>query len=300
MSIPQPPTLTHCYRHPNRETGRHCTRCGKPACSECLVQAQVGSHCVDCAKAARPDVKTRIKYANAKQPALITNAIIAINVAVFLWVAAGDFKTLTSGFGGGGGVSNRQVDLGLNRQILHYGIDGAGRLGNGDNEWYRLVTSGFLHFGILHIALNMYLLYLLGQLLERELGRTRFALLYMASLLGGSAGVLLFTDIGISGGASGAVFGLMGAAAISMHRQGINIFQTGIGRTLVLNLVITFVLGSSLGISIGGHIGGVIAGAVCGVVMMAPKWKPFPKWATYAAPVAVSVLAVVISVVRVG
>jgi membrane associated rhomboid family serine protease len=146
----------------------------------------------------------------------------------------------------------------------------------------------------------MYLLYLLGQLLERDLGRARFALLYGASLLGGSAGVLLFTDQGISGGASGAVFGLMGAAAISMHRQGINIFQTGIGRTLVLNLAITFLLGSSLGISIGGHIGGVVAGAVCGVVMLAPKWKPFPTWATYATPVGVALLAVVISVARVG
>ena len=76
--------------------------------------------------------------------------------------------------------------------------------------------------------------------------------------------------------------------------------NTGIGRTLALNLVITFVLGSSLGISIGGHIGGLVAGTICGVVMMAPKWKPFPKWATYATPVAVSIAAVAISVIRVG
>ena len=297
MSLPPPPTLTHCYRHPDRETGRHCTRCGKPACSDCLVQAQIGSHCLDCAKAARPDIKTRVKYANAKQPTLVTNAIIAINAAVFAWVAIGDPKSIGLG---GGGVTGRQFDLGLNRQILKDGIDGLGNLGNGDNEWYRLITSGFLHFGILHILLNMYLLYLLGQLLERDLGRTRFALLYMASLLGGSAGVLLFTDQGISGGASGAVFGLMGAAAISMHRQGINILQTGIGRTLAINLAITFFLGSSLNISIGGHVGGLVAGAACGLVMLAPKWKAFPKWATYAAPVAVSVASIVISVVIVG
>lgn len=265
------------------------------------MQAQVGSHCLDCAKAARPDVKTRIKYANAKQPTLVTTVIIAMNVAVFLWVAAADTSTIGRGLGGGGGISKLQFDLGLNRLVLKYGVDDAGRLGS-DNagEWYRLVTSGFLHFGILHILLNMYLLYLLGQLLERDLGRTRFALLYAASLLGGSAGVLLFTDQGISGGASGAVFGLMGAAAISMHRQGINIFQTGIGRTLAINLAITFFLGSSLNISIGGHVGGLVAGAVCGIVMLAPKWKPFPRWATYATPVAVSIAAVVISVVRVG
>ncbi len=301
MSLPQPPTLTHCYRHPEREAGRRCTRCGKPACSDCLIQAQVGSHCLDCSKAAQPDIKTRIKYANAKQFTLITNIIIALNVAVFVWVAAADVETISGGLGGGGGTSKLQFDLGLNRTVLQLGVDFPNTI-NSDHsyQWYRLVTSGFLHFGILHILLNMYLLYLLGQLLERSLGRTRFALLYTASLLGGSAGVLLFTDQGISGGASGAVFGLMGAAAISMHRQGINILNTGIGRTLAINLLITFVLGSSLGISIGGHLGGVAAGAICGVVMMAPKWKPFPKWATYAAPIAVSVLSIVISVVRVG
>lgn len=296
MSLPPPPTLTHCYRHPDREAGRRCTRCGNPACSDCLIQAQVGSHCLACAKAALPDVKTRIKYANAKQLTLVTNAIIAINVAVFIWVAAGDSASLS-----GSGPTERQFEIGLNRIQLREGLRYARDSDAASpHEWYRLLTSGFLHFGIIHILLNMYLLYLLGQLLERSLGRLRFSMLYAASLLGGSAGVLLLTDSGITGGASGAVFGLMGAAAISMHREGINIMNTGIGRTLAINLVITFVLGSSLGISIGGHIGGLVAGTICGVVMLAPKWKPFPKWATYATPVAVSFAAVVISVIRVG
>ena len=166
------------------------------------------------------------------------------------------------------------------------------------HEWYRLVSSGFLHFGILHLALNMYLLYLLGQMLEPELGRTRFALLYFAALLGGSLGVVLLGGGSISGGASGAVFGLMGAATLSMYRRGINIMQTGIGRTLAINLVLTLLLNKY--ISVGGHLGGVVAGGICGAVMMAPKWKPVPVWATYAAPLAVGVLSVVASIAIVG
>jgi membrane associated rhomboid family serine protease len=249
------------------------------------VQAAVGSHCVDCRKAAQPDLKTRVRYANARQPALITSALIAINVAIFAWITAKDTGTL----GGSGQVSQQQDLLGLNRGEL-----------KATHEWYRLITSGFIHFGVIHIAFNMYILYQLGQLLERTLGRTQFTLLYFASLLGGSAGVLLLTtNTGhtLSGGASGAVFGLMAALTISMYRQGINIFQTGVGRLLMLNLVFTFIIP---GIAIGGHLGGLAAGALCGTVMLAPKWKPVPAWARYAAPIAVSVLAVVISVVVVG
>ncbi len=288
MSLPQPPSSAHCYRHPDRETGRRCTRCGKPACSDCLVQAAVGSHCLDCIKAAQPDLKTRVKYATAKQHTLATYVLMAINFAVFVWISAGDTSTLGGGLGGGQ-VSERQFELGLNRLQLH-----------ATHEWYRLLTSGFLHFGVLHIALNMYILYALGQMLERTLGPVKFALMYFAALLGGSAGVLLLAgpnDRAITGGASGAVFGLLAAAAIAMHREGINIMQTGIGRALVINLVFTFVIP---GISIGGHLGGIVAGAACGAVMLAPKWKPVPNWARFATPVAVGILAVVISVVRVG
>jgi len=284
MSLPQPPTLTRCYRHPDREAGRRCTRCGKTACSDCLVQAAVGSHCLDCAKAAQPDLKTRVKYASAKQPALVTQVLIAINIAVFVWVAIDDTAAI-----GGGRVTARQGELALNLRVI-----------NLTDEWYRLVTSGFLHFGILHIAINMYLLYQLGQMLERSLGRMKFGLLYTAGLFGGAAGVLLLssaTERSATGGASGAVFGLMAAAAISLHRQGINIFQTGIGMTLLINLGFTFLVP---GISIGGHLGGMVAGAVCGAVMLAPKWKPVPKWARYATPVAVSLVAVAISVIRIG
>ena len=172
----------------------------------------------------------------------------------------------TIGFGGGG-VSEFQARFGLSKQILERGAFYPPDTFFEPHEWYRLVTSGFLHFGIVHIAFNMILLYQLGQILEPRLGRTRFALLYFAALLAGSFGELLIgPGTGIAGGASGAVFGLMAAAAIGMWRQGVNIFTTGIGSLLILNLVLTFAIP---GIAIGGHLGGAIGGALCGLVMLA-------------------------------
>jgi membrane associated rhomboid family serine protease len=273
--------MPRCYRHPDREAGRSCTRCGRAACSECLVQATVGSQCLDCAKAGRPAMATRAKWWNARQPTLITYVLMGVNFAVFAWTTLTDPGTL----GGRSGLSKEQFDLGLNHFFLQ----------NGNNEWYRLVTSGFLHFGIIHIAFNMLLLFQLGQLLERPLGRVKFGLLYFAALLGGSAGVLIIdrNSLAITGGASGAVFGLMAAAAVGLHRQGINVFSTGLGTTLLLNFFITFTIP---GISIGGHLGGAVAGAICGLVMLAPRWKQVPSWAGYLTPAAVIVGSVLISV----
>ena len=168
-----------------------------------------------------------------------------------------------------------------------------------DDEWYRLVTSGFVHFGLLHLLFNMFALYQLGQMVERAIPHVQFALLYFASLLGGSLGALLVegNDLrSVTAGASGAVFGLLGAAAIGLHRRGVNIFNTGIGTALMLTLVITF---SISGISIGGHLGGLAVGGICGFVMLAPQWRGFPKWAGYVVPVVVGALCVVASVLYV-
>jgi membrane associated rhomboid family serine protease len=222
----------------------------------------VGSHCVDCIKAARPDVKTRAKFWNARQPTLVTYTLIAINAAVYLWTASSRLN---------------EVKLALFEPFLKQ-----------NSEYYRLVTSGFLHYSIFHIGMNMLLLFQLGQLLEPAVGRVRFLLLYFASLLAGSFGALILQPNGLTGGASGAVFGLMAAAAVGLHRRGVNVFQTGIGTILVLNLVITFTLP---GISVGGHLGGAIAGALCGFVILAPGHAAMPKWASYAAPVAVMLVA---------
>ena len=261
------------------------------------MQAQVGSHCLDCAKASRPDAGTRARYWSARQPTLVTMSLIAVNLAVFVAVLLATREPAALS----GGVTDAHLRFGLSLDVLQQPIrwqsdDGSVFLTQPDG-WYRLVTSGFLHFGILHIAFNMYFLYVLGPMLEPALGRVRFLLLYVASLLGGSLGVLLLDSGGITAGASGAVFGLLAGATVGLWRRGINPFSTGIGTTLILNLFITFAIP---GISIGGHLGGAAAGAVCALVMLAPPHRSFPLWATYVTPIVVGVGSVVASVLVVA
>jgi membrane associated rhomboid family serine protease len=255
------------------------------------VQAAVGSHCIDCAKAARPDVATRAKLASSRVLTPATYIIIGLNLAVFVWMGLKDPAAFK------GQITQAHVDLGLSKNILKYGVVNIDGSISPPHQWYRLITSGFIHFGFFHIAMNMLLLFQLGNLIERALGGTRFALMYTASLLAGSLGVLLVDSGGLTGGASGAVFGLMAGAAVGLHRRGVNVFSTGIGTTLLLNLVLTF---SISGISIGGHVGGIVGGSICGWVMLAPGWKPVPKWAMWATPVLVAVVAMAASIVVVG
>jgi membrane associated rhomboid family serine protease len=239
------------------------------------VQANVGSHCLECAKATRPSVSTRAKYWHARQPTLVTYVLIGLNVAVFAYLGILDPETLA-----GRTIRPDQGPWVLNGPWVK------------DGDWQRIVSSGFLHFGIIHLAFNMLLLFQLGSLLERELGRVRFGLLYLASLLGGSAGVLLLSPNELTGGASGAVFGLLGAAFIGLRQRGVNVWSTGIGTVLVLNLFITF---SSRGeISLGGHLGGLVAGGLAGWVTFAPPWKGVPRWAGLAAPLGVAALSLLV------
>ena len=208
-------------------------------------------------------------------------ALIAVNLAFFLYTTVRDPQSLS------GSLTQAHVDLGLNEQFLQF-----------DNQWYRLVTSGFMHFGLVHIGFNMYLLYMLGQMLEPSLGRVKFLLVYLAGLFGGSAGSILLDDPrAISAGASGAVFGLMALAFVGYYLHGANPLNTSIGTLLMLNLVITFLFPR---ISIGGHLGGAAAGALCAFVVMAPRHKSFPRWAGFAAPVGVMALSVLIVALSVG
>ena len=266
-----------CHRHPERDAGRRCTRCGRPACEQCLVQASVGSQCVDCAKAGRPDVRTRARHWNARQTAPITSGLIALNTLVFVWSVLADPASLSGRFTS---VHRRLV-------LNEYPLADSG-------EWYRLVTAGFLHYGLIHLALNMYLLYMLGRMLEPMLGGIRFTLVYAASLLGGSAGVLLLQPEALTAGASGAVFGLMGLAFVGYWLQGTNPMNTSIGSLFLLNIVLTFMLSDR--ISVGGHLGGAAAGALCALAVMAPNWRPVPRWATFAVPTAIALASVAVSV----
>lgn len=277
MSLPAP-TLPHCYRHPDRETGRSCTRCGRPACSECLVPGSVGSLCPECRREGRPDARTRMRWWNARQPTLLTFALIAVNLGFYAWTLYANRTPIA----GPGTWGRGEWDLALAKPFLEL-----------DGQWYRLVSSGFLHFSVLHIGMNMFLLFQLGQMLEPAMGRVRFGLIYFAGLLAGSAGTLLVDPNSLSGGASGAVFGLMAAAVVALHQRGINPMQTGLGAVFVINLLLTFTIPN---ISIGGHLGGAIGGALCAVVMLAPRDRRIPAWATYVVPVAVMAAAVGVAV----
>lgn len=242
----------------------------------------MGSQCLDCVRASRPDARTRARYWNARQPTLITYAIIVVNIAVYLWTTSANDKV---DFTSAGRVGHGEGTLGLFKPFVH------------DGEWYRLVSSGFLHFSILHIAMNMLLLFQLGQLLEPAIGRVRFGLMYFASLLGGSLGALMLQPHAFSGGASGAVFGLLAGSAMALHRRGVNVMHTGIGMVLILNLVITFTVPN---ISYGGHLGGAAIGAICAFVMFAPRQRPIPEWVTYVTPVILGVAAFGVSLAIAG
>jgi membrane associated rhomboid family serine protease len=176
-----------------------------------------------------------------------TMVLIAINVIVYLVEIAG-------GSGGVNNPSGRIVgNLGLFGPYVNEG------------EWYRLVTSGFLHADLLHIGFNMLLLFFLGRLLEPALGTLRFVVLYFACLLAGSLGALILDPNALTLGASGAIFGLAGATVVIARGRGMDAVAGEIGFLIVFNLVISF---TASNISVGGHLGGLVAGVLCGLVIV--------------------------------
>ena len=234
-----------CYRHKNRETGVHCSNCGRPICPDCMTSTSVGMRCPECAG---QRTRTRTLASTTNEPGL-TYLLIGINVLVFLGGALGG----ASATGGGGlGESTLLTEGALSRDAV------------ADGEYWRLVTSGFLHAGFFHLLFNMLSLWILGSMLEPAIGRLRFALIYVVSLLCGSFGALLLEPDRLTVGASGAIFGLMGAAAVFARSRGLSLMESGLGIWIVLNLVITF---SVANISIGGHIGGLIGGALAALVL---------------------------------
>jgi membrane associated rhomboid family serine protease len=238
----------YCYRHPDREVGVRCTRCERPICPEDMRQASVGFHCPECVKGA-PEVRS---LRSLRADPHLTRAIIAVNVVLFL-------PSLAQGAGALSGNNPLAPEFGLFAGPASIGGVAAG-------EWWRIVTSGFLHYGLIHLGFNMFILYQLGLMMEPALGKVRFGVLYAAGLLGGSFGALLLSPNSLTAGASGAVFGLMGAAVVLMHKRGVNPMQSGIGGLLLLNVLITFTVP---GISIGGHLGGLAAGAAAGALVAA-------------------------------
>ena len=244
--------MATCYRHPSRETGVSCSNCGRPICPDCMTTTQVGMRCPECAKQ-RTKVKRMREMPSVPQ---VTYALIAINVIAFLTEGGGAFSL------GGGGASGSVIREGA--LLGSSNFPGLAGQGVAHGQWWRIITGGFLHENLLHIGFNMWVLYYLGTMLEPALGRLKFGLIYAVSLLSGSLGALLASPHSLTVGASGAVFGLMGGAAVEMRARQIPLMQSGVGGLILINLIISFTLS---GISWGGHVGGLIGGALAALVI---------------------------------
>ena len=206
-------------------------------------------------------------------------ALVIVNLAVFLTTV------LLGGGSGGGGLYDRFASGGgtttVDHGLLGIGRSGPGLIGVAEGEWSRLLTGGFLHAGLLHLLVNMFLLWMLGRQLEAAHGPLRYVGLYTASLLAGSFGVMLRDPQALTVGASGAVFGLMAAAVVHQLRRRINPWGTGLGGLLVVNVVFTF---GRPGISIGGHLGGLAGGALVAWLVDSIDRRGLPRVVATAAP----------------
>ena len=234
-----------------------------------MTPTSVGMRCPECSRE-----KTRVvRRAYAGAEPILTYTLIGMNVLAYL----GTIVSGSSVSGSVGGTDSLLYKAALNGPLV----------ANGD--WWRVVTSGFMHYGPLHLAFNMYALYILGTMLEPAVGRARFGLIYLVSLIAGSIGALVLSPNSLTAGASGAVFGLMGAAVVVMRHRGINPMESGIVIWLGLNLAITF---TSSNISVGGHIGGLIGGAVAAWLLVElPDRMRMPGWAPDAVGVVLAIVA---------
>ena len=276
-----PPT---CYRHPDRETGITCTRCERPICPECMISASVGFQCPECVRGgsgtghspAATQPRTLAGGTIAQDPRLLTKIILAINLLVFVAVRVRGDSLLS--------------DLVLIGEWPPHPF--VPTEGVADGQAYRLVTSMFTHQEIWHIAFNMLGLWWLGGPLESALGRARYLTQYMLSGLGGSALTYLLEDASkASLGASGAIFGLLGATAVLMRR--LNYDMRPVIALLALNLLFTFTWS---GIAWQAHVGGLIAGVAIayGMVHAPRERRALVQWGTCAVVFVVIVVTVVL------
>ncbi|GHF58137.1 membrane associated rhomboid family serine protease [Amycolatopsis bartoniae] len=261
----QPAALPGCWWHPSRQTGLSCVRCGRPACPDCLREASVGAQCIDCVQAGRrqgqvqrrqyPSART-VAGARVSQRVVVTPALIALNVLVYAFTAVQAHDPM----------NNQLSDLFKAWVLWPPGIAGG--------EWWRLVTGGFLHYGPVHLAVNMISLWIIGRQLEVVLGKGRYLALYVLSLVGGSVLVYLLSGLDQpTAGASGAIYGLLGGILVVVLRLRLN--PAGAIGTIVLNLIITVSLPN---ISLFGHLGGLVTGALATAALVYAPAKNRVAW----------------------
>lgn len=266
-----------CTWHPDRGTALACTRCGRPACPECLTPASVGFHCRACVAEAQANYRPPRTVAGSRlgQRPVVSMVLIGLNLVAFLATAVQARSAMDLS------------DSGLYQRGALIPIEVS------SGEYWRLLTAGFLHANLIHIATNMISLYILGIPLERILGRGRFLLIYLLSLLGASVSVLLFSAPFVPTiGASGAIYGLMGALLVTFKRLRYELRPLLI--VLALNIYVTFQFS---GISWQGHLGGLVVGAVVGAAMVYPPPESRRTW-QWGTAIGVVVVLVGLAVLR--
>jgi membrane associated rhomboid family serine protease len=249
MASPEQTQTQVCYRHPRTETAVSCSNCGRPICTDCMVFSAVGIKCPECAgrPAGAKRAVSRARSVTGKGTGfIVTHTLIVVNILVYLIQATG-----------GGTLSNPAG------KIFQEGFLRVYELAAG--EWWRLVTNAFLHGSPIHLLFNMLMLWWFGRPLEALLGRVRFLAVYFLSVIAGSAGALLLSPTAATIGASGAVFGILGAGLV-LERNRINVFGGSALIIVLFNLSFTLLVNPSY-ISIGGHVGGLIGGALAVIVL---------------------------------
>lgn len=275
-----------CYRHPDRETGIRCTRCNRPICPDCMVNASVGFQCRECVNAqssGHVQPRTIAGGTVAADPFLVTKILIGLNIAVFILARTVGYRLL--------------LDLGLYDQCVRYtGEHVSCGVAGSPGQWYRLLTSAFLHQEYWHIGFNMLSLWWIGAPLEQRLGRSRYTALYFVSAISGSAVALLLSPGALTLGASGAIYGLFGATAVYMRRMRYDMRPVLI--LLALNIFFSFTWAN---VSWQGHLGGLAAGTVVAIAMLyAPRERrDAVQWGTCVAVLVLSLVVVGISVAHV-
>lgn len=261
---PPPPVVEHCYRHPNVETGVHCTRCGRPICTDCMLPAAVGHQCPECVKEAKQEFVRPARNPSTRvgRGLTATNVLLLIMVAIFgLEVVLGGPGSLLTGPSG-----STLVRLGANIGLWP-SDNGSCLIGIGAGQYWRLFTPIFLHAGLIHIAFNGYALYIVGNVVEEELGWRRFLAIFFVTGIFASAASYAFGAISVPGvGASGAIYGLFGAFFAYNWRRRAQAFYAARMRSMATLIAINLVLSFSIKfIDWRAHVGGLVAGILMGL-----------------------------------
>ncbi|MEX1207133.1 MAG: rhomboid family intramembrane serine protease [Acidimicrobiia bacterium] len=265
---------SYCYRHPDRGTRLSCSNCGRPICVDCTIDTPVGQKCSECAQ---PEGRHKVITAQTlrrgvRRAAPVTFTLLFINLGLFVL---------------------GEVDPEIGRRLFVEGAQQVDLIRTG--EWWRAVTSMFLHASPAHVGFNMWALYLFGPALERRYGSLPFSLLYLTAGLGGSALYHLVGRDNPAVGASGAIFGLMGALIVTLYRQR----HTPMARAVLSQLMLLLAINLALPLVIANiaweaHLGGLIAGAAVAIA-----WDRLPVTGREAVPRQLSV-ALAVMVVAVG